>query len=202
MELTQQAPATEKAAEDTADRACELVDAVGTAGWSAAAAEDALEALDTVAEALCGLGPEAARTLALVAVATAHVRRGLGLAQAPDLEAADEPEGALAAVGDLLQALPIPGPRTARAVAAVAVATTGIRTGGLDPALPESTASAAEVPDRYEAVEVPAPREGHQPKRRGLGPGAKGVLDGVANSKAPVRPVRGNRADRGLSARS
>jgi hypothetical protein len=169
MELTQQAPATARAAEGTADRACDLADAVGTAGWSMAAAEDALDALDTVAEALCELGSEAARTLALVTVATASVRRRLGLKQAPDLEAADEPAEALAAVDDLLQALPIPGPRTARAVAAVAVATTSIRTGGLDPALPEKTAP---------AVEVPAPRKGSQSKRRGLGPGAKGVLTG------------------------
>jgi hypothetical protein len=196
MNLTQQVPPVERAAGDIADRACDLAEAVETAGWSAAAAEDALEAMDTVAEALSALGPEAARTLALVAVVTADVRRRLGLAQAPDPEAEDEPEGAaeeaLAAVDVLLQALPVPGPRTARAVSAVAVATTDIRA-RLDPASP-----AAPVP----ATLVPAPREGRRPKRRGLGPGAEDVLTSGTTGKAPVRPVRGNRSDRGLSAGS
>ncbi|MGA5508931.1 hypothetical protein [Streptomyces umbrinus] len=114
MELSSHAaPGVEKAAEQAVESACHLADTAGPTDWSAAAAEDALDAVDTLAEALAELGPEAAQALAAVTAATGDVRRILGLA-----------------------------------------------------------VSVAEAP----AAEVPAPRNGRQAtKRRGLGPGFRGI---------------------------
>ncbi|MEU9900039.1 hypothetical protein AB0H67_41970 [Streptomyces phaeochromogenes] len=87
MELSSQAaPGVEKAAERAVESACHLADTAGSTDWSEAAAEDALDAVDTLAGALAELGPEAARALAAVAAATAVVRRVLGLA-VPDAQA-------------------------------------------------------------------------------------------------------------------
>ncbi|MEU3220153.1 hypothetical protein [Streptomyces sp. NPDC006971] len=81
MELAERAaPGVEQYAELAAETACHLADAAGPGGWSAAAAEDVLDAIDTLTEALGGAGPELAQTLAAVAAATNGARRHLGLA--------------------------------------------------------------------------------------------------------------------------
>ncbi|MFI7020156.1 hypothetical protein [Streptomyces sp. NPDC050164] len=88
MELSAQAgPGVEKTAEQTVESACHLADAAGPGGWSTAAAEDALDAIDTLAEALSGAGQELAQALAAVAAATTAARRHLGIA-------VDDPEPA------------------------------------------------------------------------------------------------------------
>ncbi|MGW1252259.1 hypothetical protein [Streptomyces sp. NPDC002535] len=80
MELAERAaPGVEQYAELAAESACHLADAAGPGGWSAAAAEDVLDAIDTLTEALGGAGPELAQTLAAVAAATNGARRHLGL---------------------------------------------------------------------------------------------------------------------------
>jgi hypothetical protein len=87
MELSAHAgPGVEKAAEQTVESACHLADLVGPTSWSTAAAEDVLDAIDTLAETLGGAGEELARALAAMAAATAEARRPLGIAvddQAP-----------------------------------------------------------------------------------------------------------------------
>ncbi|GAA2616332.1 hypothetical protein GCM10010304_82340 [Streptomyces roseoviolaceus] len=81
MELSAQAgPGVEKAAEQAVESACHLADLAGPNGWSTAAAEDVLDAIDTLTETLGGAGAELAQTLAVVAAATAEARRRLGIA--------------------------------------------------------------------------------------------------------------------------
>ncbi|MFD3381949.1 MULTISPECIES: hypothetical protein [unclassified Streptomyces] len=81
MELSSQAaPGVEKAAEHAVESACHLADTAGFTDWNVAAAEDALDAVDTLAGALAELGPETAQALGAVTAATAHVRRIHGLA--------------------------------------------------------------------------------------------------------------------------
>ncbi|MFJ4745391.1 hypothetical protein [Streptomyces sp. NPDC088775] len=81
MELAERAaPGVEQHAELAAESACHLADAAGPGGWSAVAAEDVLDAIDTLTEALGGAGPELAQTLAAVAAATNSARRHRGLA--------------------------------------------------------------------------------------------------------------------------
>ncbi|WP_097233863.1 hypothetical protein [Streptomyces zhaozhouensis] len=60
-------------AEEFADRACELADS--TARWTPPAVEEALAAVDIVAEALGQLGPAAVAALAPVTAGTAEMRR-------------------------------------------------------------------------------------------------------------------------------
>ncbi|MEV3926437.1 MULTISPECIES: hypothetical protein [Actinomycetes] len=74
------APGVEQRAEQAAEAACYLADAIGPSGWSMAAVEDALDAIDTLTEALGGAGPELAQSLTAMAAATADARRRLGLA--------------------------------------------------------------------------------------------------------------------------
>ncbi|MFJ8719656.1 hypothetical protein ACIRD9_42055 [Streptomyces violaceus] len=87
MELSAPAgPGVEKAAEQAVESACHLADVAGPAGWSTATAENVLDALDTLTEALDGAGAEIAQAPAVVAVATRDARRRLGIAvdsQAP-----------------------------------------------------------------------------------------------------------------------
>ncbi|MBB3081786.1 hypothetical protein FHS41_008344 [Streptomyces violarus] len=72
MELSAQAgPGVEKAAEQAVESACHLADLTRPDGWSTAAAEDALDAIDTLTET---------QTLATVAAATAEAGRHLGIA--------------------------------------------------------------------------------------------------------------------------
>lgn len=63
-------------AEELADTACSLVDTARPDVWSPEAKDDALEAIDTLAQALSTLGPEIAAALAPV---RADARRHLGL---------------------------------------------------------------------------------------------------------------------------
>ncbi|MDN3262877.1 hypothetical protein QWJ26_24335 [Streptomyces sp. CSDS2] len=80
MELAERAaPGVEQHAEQAAEAACHLADAAGPGGWSTAAAEDVLDAIDTLTEALGSAGPELARALAAVAAATDGARRLLGI---------------------------------------------------------------------------------------------------------------------------
>ncbi|MEW2134639.1 hypothetical protein [Streptomyces sp. NPDC005435] len=75
MELGAAGPGVERHAAAVADAACELADAATGSTWSAGAVEDAVDAIDTLTEALAALGPEAAGTLAAVPAATAVLRR-------------------------------------------------------------------------------------------------------------------------------
>ncbi|MFJ7416605.1 hypothetical protein ACIQWZ_38275 [Streptomyces sp. NPDC098077] len=79
------APGVEQYAEQVAESACHLADLAGPGAWSTAAAEDALDAIDTLTEALGSAGPELAQALAAVTAATNDTRRRLGIA-------VDEPE--------------------------------------------------------------------------------------------------------------
>ncbi|MFH9959043.1 hypothetical protein ACH4OX_33170 [Streptomyces roseolus] len=112
-------PGIEEQADRVAEAACELADASVGSGWSAAAADDVLVAIDTLVATLAEIGPELGEVLAAVTTATAAARRRLSLPA--DTEQAPDPVAAP------------PG--------------------------------------------VPAPRPRRQPRRRGLGPGAHGLLD-------------------------
>lgn len=70
----------EKAAERTVESACHLADLAGPAGWSTVAAEDVLDAIDTLTETLGGADEELAQALAAVTAATTEARRRLGIA--------------------------------------------------------------------------------------------------------------------------
>ncbi|MEV1069964.1 hypothetical protein [Streptomyces sp. NPDC050263] len=72
-------PGVEHYAETAAESACHLADIAGPESWSPAAADDALDAIDTLAGALSALGPDIAATLAPVTAATTRARRQLGL---------------------------------------------------------------------------------------------------------------------------
>ncbi|NEE39436.1 hypothetical protein G3M53_80320 [Streptomyces sp. SID7982] len=79
MELPDRAaPGVEALAGTAADAACALADAAGPAGWNLAAAEDAADAIDTIAAALADIDPEAARLLAAIPAATKALLRHLG----------------------------------------------------------------------------------------------------------------------------
>ncbi len=98
MELSAQAgPGVEKAAEQTVESAChladlaDLADLAGPDGWSTAAAEDVLDAIDTLTDTLGSVGEDLAQALPTVATATAQARRRLGItvdAQAPGRDSA------------------------------------------------------------------------------------------------------------------
>ncbi|MFD3539036.1 hypothetical protein ACFWUQ_05990 [Streptomyces sp. NPDC058662] len=100
MELpTIAAPGVGERADAAADAACHLYDAVaprgtaaagrggGPGGWSRGSAEDAAEAIETLAHALAGIEPDAEVVLAPVHTALAELRRRLGLAPADALTA-------------------------------------------------------------------------------------------------------------------
>ncbi|MER7223330.1 hypothetical protein [Streptomyces rubradiris] len=74
------APGVAEHAEALADAACELHDAARSPdSWSEAAAEDAVEAMETTALALRGVHPAAAVATDAVFQALARLRRDLGL---------------------------------------------------------------------------------------------------------------------------
>ncbi|WP_055524774.1 hypothetical protein [Streptomyces graminilatus] len=73
-------PRVEQYAEEIADNACDLADTARPEAWSTEAKDDVLEAIDTLAGALCALGPDTAKARAPVRAATAGARRQLGLA--------------------------------------------------------------------------------------------------------------------------
>ncbi|MGW2052000.1 hypothetical protein ACWCPF_43830 [Streptomyces sp. NPDC001858] len=64
-------PGIEQHAEAAAENACHLADTTAPESWSATAADDALDAIDTLAGALSALGPDVAAALAPVMAATA-----------------------------------------------------------------------------------------------------------------------------------
>ncbi|MBZ3918148.1 MULTISPECIES: hypothetical protein [Streptomyces] len=74
------APGVEQHAERAAESACHLADLTGPGAWSTTAAEDALDAIDTLTEALGSADPELTQVLAAVAAATNDARRLLGIA--------------------------------------------------------------------------------------------------------------------------
>ncbi|WP_374778690.1 hypothetical protein OG756_42060 (plasmid) [Streptomyces sp. NBC_01310] len=85
MELPDRAaPGVETLAGAAADAACALADAAGPAGWSLAAAEDAADAIDTLAAALADIDPEAARLLTAIPAATKALLRHFGQEQEAD----------------------------------------------------------------------------------------------------------------------
>ncbi|MFF5491541.1 hypothetical protein [Streptomyces virginiae] len=80
VELVERAlPGVEEYADQAAESACLLADVVSGGGWSAAAADDALTAIETLAQALGGIGPEVEGVLVAVTSATSTARRRLGL---------------------------------------------------------------------------------------------------------------------------
>ncbi|MEU3619807.1 hypothetical protein ABZ725_47110 [Streptomyces sp. NPDC006872] len=86
-------PGIEQYAETAAENACHLADATAPESWSSAAADDALDAIDTLAGALSALGPDVAAALAPVMAATADARRQLGLADDEETAATVEASG-------------------------------------------------------------------------------------------------------------
>ncbi|MFF9344906.1 hypothetical protein ACF1CG_34770 [Streptomyces sp. NPDC014773] len=112
-------PGIEEQADQVAEAACELADAAAGSGWSAAAADDVLVAIDTLTAALAQIAPDVGEALAAVTAATTRARLRLGLPADTD----QEPDCAATPPG------------------------------------------------------VPGPRTGRRPRRRGLGPGAQGLLD-------------------------
>ncbi|MFI5945527.1 hypothetical protein ACIBCB_35520 [Streptomyces uncialis] len=115
------APGVEQRAELAVVSACHLADVVAPTAWSEAAAEDALDAIDVLAAALSGISPATAEALAVVAGATADVRRRLGLRVDPG--PAGEPS------------VPVPrtGPRTTPAPGAPSLPRPRVRRRGLGP---------------------------------------------------------------------
>ncbi|MFG3158117.1 hypothetical protein ACGF7W_39460 [Streptomyces sp. NPDC048219] len=77
MELGEAGPGVEERAAAVADAVCELVDAVTPRAWSTGAVEDAIDAIDMLAEVLAAIDPETARILAAVPAATARLRHRL-----------------------------------------------------------------------------------------------------------------------------
>lgn len=74
MRLSQAAPGVQARADEAAEAACNLADAVSQPdAWSAAAVEDVVEAIDTLAAVLATIDPAAAQILARVPTATAEV---------------------------------------------------------------------------------------------------------------------------------
>ncbi|WP_018569656.1 hypothetical protein [Streptomyces sp. PsTaAH-124] len=74
------APGVAERAEVLADAACELYDAASSPGsWSAAAVEDAVEAMETTALALAAAHPDAATAMRAIGQQLAQLRERLGL---------------------------------------------------------------------------------------------------------------------------
>ncbi|WP_406054794.1 hypothetical protein OG462_04900 [Streptomyces sp. NBC_01077] len=110
MELAERArPGVEEHAGQAADAACRLADVASGGGWSAAAADDALTAIDTLADAVGEIRPEIAEVLAAVKAATSTARRGLGLPVEPDPAPAGT-EWVLAGVEEGEDPAGVPGP--------------------------------------------------------------------------------------------
>ncbi|MGW3521364.1 hypothetical protein [Streptomyces hydrogenans] len=100
-------PGLEEQADQVAEAACELADAAAGSGWSAAADDDALVAIDTLTAALPQIGPDVREALTEVAAATSTVRRRLGL----PIDTGLEPTPAATVSGALA---PRPGSRPRR----------------------------------------------------------------------------------------
>ncbi|MFI0742731.1 hypothetical protein ACH4PU_32315 [Streptomyces sp. NPDC021100] len=78
------APGVEEHADATAEAACRLAEAAHPTGWSAVAVEDAVDAIDTLVEALSTLDPHSARLLAPITEATAALLEHLARSQGDD----------------------------------------------------------------------------------------------------------------------
>ncbi|MFI0915461.1 hypothetical protein [Streptomyces abikoensis] len=87
------APGVEEHADATAEAACRLAEAAHPTGWSAIAIEDAVDAIDTLVEALSTLDPHSAQLLAPIPKATAALLEHLAHTQRSDQTAvvADAP---------------------------------------------------------------------------------------------------------------
>ncbi|MEU0743964.1 hypothetical protein [Streptomyces sp. NPDC006134] len=143
---TTAAPGVAERAEALADAACELHDAASTPGsWNAAAAEEAVEAMETTALALRGAHPAAAAATNAIFQALAGLRRDLGLPAADTDDDQDQ---------DVTPPTPIRRPTTRR---------------GLGPGYkglqipPDRTARQTEpesrsLPARRERTKLPTPR--------------------------------------------
>lgn len=95
MELSKEPrPRVEEQAAAVADAVCELVDTVSPATWNTGAVEDAVDAIDMLAEALAAIDPEAARALAAVPAATAALRRLLDPAATEEVAEVPSPRSA------------------------------------------------------------------------------------------------------------
>ncbi|MGW1765423.1 hypothetical protein ACWCQL_15295 [Streptomyces sp. NPDC002073] len=106
------APGVGDRAAQAAEAACHLHDAVGPGRWSREAAEDALEVIETTAQALATAHPDAPGALAPVYAALAGLRRSLGL---------PPPDPSLPGAGLPLPARVLGNPRRSRLVGPVAV---------------------------------------------------------------------------------
>ncbi|WP_435192282.1 hypothetical protein [Streptomyces sp. bgisy126] len=82
-----------------------LADTTAGTGWSPAAADDALVAIDTLTAALARIDPDVREVLVAVTTATAAARRHLGLPVDPEAD----PEASTTAT-----ASGVPGPRSGR----------------------------------------------------------------------------------------
>ncbi|MYT20268.1 hypothetical protein GTW69_08190 [Streptomyces sp. SID7760] len=90
---TTAAPGVAERAEALADAACELHDAASTpASWSAAAVEDAVEAMETTALALAAAHPDAAAAMLIIGQQLAQLRERLGLPPGEHTAGPDEDE--------------------------------------------------------------------------------------------------------------
>ncbi|MFC7979789.1 hypothetical protein ACFUT3_31710 [Streptomyces cinereoruber] len=84
-------PGIEEQADKVAEAACDLADTTAGSGWSAAAADDALVAIDTLTAALARIDPDIHEALIAVTAATSTVRRRLGLSTDTEPEPAPAP---------------------------------------------------------------------------------------------------------------
>ncbi|MEU1676811.1 hypothetical protein ABZ752_32975 [Streptomyces roseifaciens] len=75
------APGVEEHADAAAKAACRLAEDVHPTGWSTVAVEDAVDAIDTLVEALSTLDPHSARLLASIPEATAALLEHLAHSQ-------------------------------------------------------------------------------------------------------------------------
>ncbi|MGD6765965.1 hypothetical protein ACOKM5_44290 [Streptomyces sp. BH097] len=77
MNVGKAAPGVEERADQAAEAACNLADAVTPDAWSPAAVEDAIDAIEALTAALGQINPEAAQLLAAVPAATVALRQHL-----------------------------------------------------------------------------------------------------------------------------
>ncbi|MFI9214287.1 hypothetical protein ACIGW7_39930 [Streptomyces sp. NPDC053253] len=113
LSSTAAAPGVAEWAEALADAACELHDAASTpASWSAAAAEDAIESMETTALALATVHPDAATAMLAIGQRLAQLRERLGLP--PGEHPAAGPDGEERQVHPVVPPTPARRPRQRR----------------------------------------------------------------------------------------
>ncbi|OLO25481.1 hypothetical protein PZ61_0238010 [Streptomyces sp. MNU77] len=170
------APGVEQHAEQAAETACHLADLAGPGGWSAAAAEDVLDAIDTLTEALGRVRKVSparrrlARTLAALSGSPRYIQyRG----DPPPCDRTHQtppspPSGRTTILCG--HALGSAEPELARILSAVETATGDARR-----LLGIAVDGQGEVPP---SVGAAAPAARRRPQRRGLGPGFQGIRAG------------------------